>query len=279
MNPKIFTKNNYFLMLALDHRDSFMKIVGTEDEQKLVEAKKEIISSLIYQFSGILIDQKIGFKAYSLLNIDLLKPFLLPIEKSGYKETGDGRFNELASTVEEIKDMGASGVKLLIYFNKKDRSAKKQIETAKTISEECKKNDTPFFLEIVNYAQGSDVLDSVKIFKQEGVNPAVFKIEYPGSDQKCLEVTNFLEDTPWILLSRGVTYEQFLKQVISASQNGCQGFLAGRSLWQDYFTITYTNKKLEFLNTELPRRFAEMSGFFKWIKTQILHLNKKTFAS
>jgi tagatose-1,6-bisphosphate aldolase len=263
MNPKIFTKNNYFLMLALDHRDSFMKIVGTEDEQKLVEAKKEIISSLIYQFSGILIDQKIGFKAYSLLNIDLLKPFLLPIEKSGYKETGDGRFNELAFTVEEIKDMGASGVKLLIYFNKKDRSAKKQIETAKTISEECKKNDTPFFLEIVNYADGADVLDSVKIFKQEGVNPAVFKIEYPGSDQKCLEVTNFLEDTPWILLSRGVTYEQFLKQVISASQNGCQGFLAGRSLWQDYFTITDTNKKLEFLNTELPRRFAEMSGFFK----------------
>jgi len=45
MNPKIFTKNNYFLMLALDHRDSFMKIAGTENEEKLVDAKKEIISA------------------------------------------------------------------------------------------------------------------------------------------------------------------------------------------------------------------------------------------
>lgn len=263
MNPKIFTKNNYFLMLALDHRDSFIKIAGTIDEEELVNAKEEIISALIYQFSGILIDQKIGFKSYSLINPFLLKPFLLPIEKSGFKETGDGRFNELAFTVEEIKDMGASGVKLLIYFNKKDRSSKKQIDTARTISEECKKSNIPFFLEIVNYGENADVLDSVKIFKQEGITPSVFKIEYPGSEQKCLEVTNYLEDAPWILLSRGVTYNEFLKQIFIASQNGCQGFLAGRSLWQDYFTILDETKKLEFLHKELPRRFSEMSGFFK----------------
>jgi len=264
MNPKIFTKNNYFFMLALDHRDSFKKISGTEDEKKLIEYKHKIISSLIYQFSGVLIDQDYGFKAYSMINFDILKPFLLPIEKSGYKETGDGRFNELGFTVEEIMDKGASGVKLLIYFNKKDKSARNQVELAKTISEECKKSNAPFFLEIVNYGEGADVLDSVSIFKQENVSPSVFKLEYPGSEKKCLDVTQFLEDTPWILLSRGVSYNDFLKQVFVASQNGCGGFLAGRSLWQDYFDKTDEDKKEEFLSIELPKRFAEMSGFFKW---------------
>ena len=263
MNPKIFTKNNYFFMLALDHRDSFKKIAGTEDDKKLVEDKHKIISSLIYQFSGLLIDQDYGFKAYSMINFDILKPFLLPIEKSGYKESGDGRSNELGFTVEEIMDKGASGVKLLIYFNKKDKSARNQVELAKTVCEECKKNNFPFFLEIVNYGENADVLDSVSIFKQENVTPSVFKLEYPGSEKKCLELTNFLEDTPWILLSRGVTYSEFLKQVFIASQNGCGGFLAGRSLWQDYFEKTDEEKREEFLSTELPGRFAEMSGFFK----------------
>lgn len=263
MNPKIFTKNNYFLMLALDHRDSFKKIAGTDIEKELVDAKFKIINSLIYQFSGVLIDQNYGFKAYSLLNFDILKPFLLPIEKSGYKENGNGRFNELAFTVEEIMNQGASGVKLLIYFNKKDKSSRNQIELAKTVGEECKKNDVPFFLEIVNYGSDSDVLDSVSIFKQENINPSVFKLEYPGSEKKCLEITNFLEDTPWILLSRGVSYEEFEEQVLIASQNGCTGFLAGRSLWQDYFSKSSIDEKDKFLIQELPQRFAKLSGFFK----------------
>lgn len=263
MNPKIFTDNNYFFMLALDHRDSFIKIAGTSDEKKLIEHKFNIINSLIYKFSGLLIDQNYGFKAYSLQNLDILKPFLLPIEKSGYKETGDGRYNELGFTVDEITEKGASGVKLLIYFNKKDKSSKKQLDLAKTVYEECKKAEVPFFLEIVNYDEKADVIDSVKIFKQEGINPSVFKIEYPGSDLKCLEVTNFLEDTPWILLSRGVSYDKFLTQVQSAAKNGCSGFLAGRSLWQDYFTEQDEDKRKVFLETTLPKRFAEMCSNFK----------------
>jgi tagatose-1,6-bisphosphate aldolase len=60
-----------------------------------------------------------------------------------------------------------------------------------------------------------------------------------------------------------VSYNDFLKQVFVASQNGCGGFLAGRSLWQDYFDKTDEDKKEEFLSIELPKRFAEMSGFFK----------------
>ena len=261
MNPKIFTQNNNFFMLALDHRGSFEKLAGTTDEKILINHKLEIINSLIYQFSGILIDRNYGFKAYTLLNKDILKPFLLPIEKSGYKESGDGRLNELDTSAGEIRDLGGSGVKLLIYFNKKDKNSKKQIELAKVVNEQCKQENIPFFLEIVNYIENKDILDTVSIFKQEGINPSVFKLEYPGNAKNCLDLTNMLEDTPWILLSQGVTFKEFYNQNFIAAQNGCMGFLAGRSLWQDIFELE-ADKKSEFLSVELPNRFKKLKDLY-----------------
>lgn len=263
MNPKIFTKNNYFLMLALDHRDSFVKMAETSDENELVNYKHQIINSLIYQFSGILIDMQYGFKAYSLMDEQLLRPFLMPVEKSGFQIVGEGRVNVIGNTIDDIKEKGASGAKLLIYFNKKDATAKSQIALSRTIYEECKRQDFPLFLEIVHYAPTFDVLDTIKIFKQEGVNPSVFKLEYPGNARKCHEVSEFLEDTPWILLSRGVDFKEFYDQVFTASRAGCGGFLAGRSLWQEIFRQSDLPARNKFLSSELPQRFAKLRELFQ----------------
>lgn len=261
MSLKSFTQNNYFFMLALDHRGSFVKLAGTEDEKTLIDYKYDIINSLIYQFSGILIDDNYGFKAYSLFNPDLLKPFLLPIEKSGFVDKPDGRLNELQTSAEEIIDKGALGVKLLLYFNKKDKNAKKQIDLARVVSEECKKIGAPLFLEIVHYGENKDVLDTLSILRQEGISPSVWKLEYPGSDKACKQITEFLEDTPWILLSQGVSFSEFYKQTFIAAQNGCSGFLAGRSLWQEIFTLK-DEQKMEFLSSEIPTRFRKLKELF-----------------
>lgn len=261
MNPKIFTQNNYFFMLALDHRGSFIKLAKSENEQKLIDYKFDIINSLVYQFSGVLIDANYGFKAYTLFNKDILKPFLLPIEKSGFVDSKEGRLNELETNASEIKEKGASGVKLLIYFNKKDKNAKKQIELARVVSEQCKQDGAPLFLEIVHYGEAKDVLDTLTIFRQEGISPAVYKLEYPGSEKSCKAITEFLEDTPWILLSRGVTFNEFYDQVYTAAKSGCSGFLAGRSLWQDLFELE-GDKRKDFLSQELPNRFKKLKELF-----------------
>jgi len=52
-----------------------------------------------------------------------------------------------------------------------------------------------------------------------------------------------LSQIPWILLSRGADYTLFKEQLLIASDNGCWGFLAGRSLWQDYFSFTKSQKR------------------------------------
>ena len=250
-----FTAQNKFLMLALDHRGSIKKYLQTAEE--IVEFKRQIIESLESQFSGILIDVEYGLPAYK--NVD--KPFLLPVEKSGYREIDGGRVTELEHSTEELKKLGAAGIKLLLYFNPEGETAKQQLETAKRVSEDCAEEDLPFFLEIVTYGatpKQKFVIDSVKYLLEGGVYPDVFKLEYPGDAESCKHITEILGKTPWILLTAGDDFNLFKMYFQIAIQNGCSGFLAGRALWKETLQLQGEERK-KFLSEILTTRFKEIS--------------------
>lgn len=250
-----FTAQNKFLMLALDHRESIRKMFQSDKEAS--EFKKEIIEALADQFSSILIDVEYGLPAYK----NKTKPFLLPVEKSGYREIDGERVTELEHSVEELRQLGASGIKLLLYFNPVGETASKQLEIAKQVEEDCLKENLPFFLEIVTYGsipKQKLVIDSVKYFLQGGVYPDVFKLEYPEDAGICKEITEILGKTPWILLTAGEDFDLFKNQLQIAIQNGCSGFLAGRALWQELLKLEGEERK-KFLTKTLPTRFREIS--------------------
>ncbi len=266
MNLDQFKLNGKYLMLALDHRGSMKKLMNPQDpesvsDQSVIQLKSEIIETLKDQFSGLLIDETFGLDAYPQHQ----KPFLLPMEKSGFTEKNGERFNELEYTLPMIAQEGATGAKLLIYFNPKLESAQLQLGTAKIVVDECKLKDFPLFLEIVTYAppgqsedRASLVLESLKMFLQYQVVPDVFKLEYPGSPEACSQVTSLLGATPWILLTRGVNYDEFKEEYKVALSVGCQGFLAGRALWQEVCTLKDLEKE-QFLKVTLPERFRELA--------------------
>lgn len=282
MNLSQFQKNSKYLMLALDHRGSFKKLMNPQNPDSVeayqaIDLKKQIINSVKDQMSGILIDTDFGLAAY-----DKSKPFLLPIEKSGYKDEGGERITEIVYSVEQLKNWGASGAKLLIYFNPYLDSYKLQLETAKKVIEECRQNDFPVFLEVVTYKQSLPasfpsagekdheltlderpkyVLDSLQMFLNTGVIPDVFKLEYPGNKEACLKITELLNKIPWIILTRGVTFDEFVPQRKEAAESGCVGFLAGRALWQEVCTMGAQDKQ-EFLKETLPERFKTISELF-----------------
>ncbi len=263
MDTGIFTQNGNYLMLAFDHRDSFRKLVSPLDPNKtpreeLIDIKKKILNSLKDKFTGTLIDEEFGLQAYKSLGLD--SSFLLPIEESGYKEVNGERITVVSKKASDLKSLGASGVKLLIYFNPDLESSKQQIQTAKNVLDDSHKNNLPLFLEIVTYnMEGDDrVYKSLETFLNNDVVPDVFKIEYPGSDYLASKVTNLLKSTPWILLTRGANYTLFCEELRVSAQNGCRGFLAGRSVWQDYITIQNLDDKNRFLTETLPQRFEEI---------------------
>ena len=44
-------------------------------------------------------------------------------------------------------------------------------------------------------------------------------------------------DAPWVLLSGGVDYDTFLKQVRVACEAGASGVMAGRAVWKEAVTL------------------------------------------
>lgn len=267
MDLEQFKISGKYLMFAFDHRGSFKKMIRPENpdsltDQEVIELKKEIIDSIDDQFSGILIDIPYGLPAYTKKD----RPYLLPLEKTGYKDESGERITELERSVDELKGLGAKGAKLLIYFCPDIKSAKKQLETAKKVVMDCKAASFPLFLEIVTYLPGDDqsseqrarlVKDSVKMFLDNGVAPDVFKLEYPGDEESCQEITGMLGEIPWIILTRGVSFDRFVPQLEAAIRSGAVGFLAGRALWKEVCEMNPEDRK-KFLTEVHPERFRKI---------------------
>jgi len=98
---------------------------------------------------------------------------------------------------------------------------------------------------------------SVKNFLDNGVTAEVFKLEFPGTAEACKEITLFLGNTPWILLTKGDTYEGFVASLKVAAGSGARGFLAGRSIWQDFAKLPQ-NQWENFIATTVTARFKEI---------------------
>jgi tagatose 1,6-diphosphate aldolase len=270
-NLNIFKKDGKFLMLALDHRTTFKKIINPSNpdsvkKEEIVGLKKKIIESTLDQMSGLLIDPFYGYEAYNQIKKDKGVPYLLCAERSGYEKSEDGPKTEIQYKVEQLKILGASGVKLLLPFHPHKKTVTHQVEIARRIIEDSKKNELPLFLEvIIDPNEGNEaslIIESLKLLLKNNIRPDVFKLDFPENDSLCKDITKILGDIPWILLTRGVGFEVFKSELQVATKNGAVGFLAGRALWQDIQNINESEREIYFKET-LPDRFREISEVMK----------------
>ena len=262
-----FQDRGKYLMLALDHRGSFKKYVKPADPEsatdaEMIEIKGMIISALQDQFSGVLIDVGWGLAGYESKS----KPYLLPLEKSGYTDSAGERNTELEYSAKQLKDLGAGGTKLLLYFNPEASNCDSQIAVAKKALDDSRANNLPLFLEIVTYgneelgkSRAEWVLRSIQMLLEKNIVPDVWKLEYPGDLESCKKITELVGSTPWILLTRGEKFEGFAAQLTEAVEAGAVGFLAGRALWQEVGNYKTKEEKQVYLDTEVVQRFKIIS--------------------
>ena len=262
MNTEIFTEQGKFLMLALDHRGSFKKLINPENpgsvsDEETVHLKRKIIQAVEGETSGILIDSEFGLPAYEGHS----KPFLLPVERSGYTDESGERITTLEYSVQELQSMGARGIKLLLYMNAEVPSFERQLATATKVCADAKSEGLPSFVEIVTYdsagkpyERGAMILTILNVFLERGIFPDVFKLEYPGEGAIASEITKLLGERPWILLTRGEQFDTFQKQLAEVAARGARGFLAGRALWQEACRMKNPEQE-NFLTETLPDRF------------------------
>ncbi len=264
---KKFLYKGAYTLLALDHRGSLFRVLqkkGVEDpEEAAFEFKKQVLLALSEGSSGVLLDPKIGLKAWE--EIEGKKPYLLCLEKSGYEEVQDERVTSLEYSPEQLKKLGASAAKLLLYFNPNYKASKLQLETGKRAVQECKKAGLPLFLEIVVYkkergeVEDGHILSSLKAFLEAGIYPQVFKLQPPKSFKAAKEITSLLKPLriDWIVLTQGVEFKVFQERLKQAVLAGCKGFLAGRSIWQEGVGLKGKELK-EFLETTALARFKKI---------------------
>ena len=172
--------------------------------------------------------------------------------------------------------MGASAVKLLIYFRPDLKNVtSKQLDLVSMLADQCIEEDIAFLVEPVSYPAREREVDPknfadvksnlvIETARQITALPIdVLKAEFPADikfeqdEGKLLKLCQELDEAsrlPWVLLSAGVDFQSFRKQVKIACKAGASGFLAGRALWQEGAQIHNRGKRMSFFkNTAAPR--------------------------
>jgi tagatose 1,6-diphosphate aldolase len=78
---------------------------------------------------------------------------LVALEESGYGGGSEERITPFTKgwSVAKIKRMGASAVKVLLYYHPKASVASQQEDLVKRVADECQRHDIPFLLEPMSY--------------------------------------------------------------------------------------------------------------------------------
>ncbi|MFC2041650.1 tagatose 1,6-diphosphate aldolase [Chloroflexota bacterium] len=275
---------------ALDHRGSLKRALEENRSdgvsyQDMVDFKLDLCRAIAPFASAVLLDPVYG-AAPAIVSGVLpgSTGLLVSLEKTGYIGESTARITELLPdwSVDKIKRLGASAVKLLIYFRPDSKDvAVKQLDLVARVAEQCIENDIPLLVESVAYplAGETDKPEEFSRKKPELVIEAarkltalpidVLKSEFPGDlnyekDESKLEAfcreLNEASRLPWVILSAGVNFELFRKQVEVASKAGASGFLAGRALWQEASGFRSRKERMNFFKDKTVPRIKEIAG-------------------
>ncbi|MCD6390844.1 MAG: tagatose 1,6-diphosphate aldolase [Dehalococcoidia bacterium] len=277
-------------MCAIDHRGALKRALNARNPdavsyQDMVDFKLDLCQAVAPFASAILLDPEYG--AAQAIATGLMpgsKGLLVSLEKSGYTGDSGARITELLPgwSVKKIKKMGASAVKLLIYFRPDLKDiASRQLDLVARLADQCLEEDIAFLVEPVSYPIGeakrinkggassrkfAEIKPELVIETARQITTLpidVLKAEFPADiefeqdEAKLLELCRMLDRAsrlPWVLLSAGVGFDSFRKQVEIACKAGASGFLAGRALWQEGAQIRSRQNRADFFqNTAAPR--------------------------
>jgi tagatose-1,6-bisphosphate aldolase len=173
--------------------------------------------------------------------------------------------------------MGASMVKLLVYYHPDSTSASEIEGFIKQIGEESLKLDLGVMLEPLSYSLDPQkkltsaekkyvVTETARRLLYPGMD--IVKLEFPLDietdqdeddwDKACREVS-VASRVPWILLSAAVDYVTYVRQVTVACKAGASGAAVGRAVWKEAVNMP-VEQRLDFLRTLGRDRLAKLSA-------------------
>lgn len=278
-----------FKILAADHRDSMRVLVDPENpdgvpSQALTDIKMSLLRQVAPHATAVMLDPVYSAgQALATRSLPGHVGYLCAVEAQGYAGEPTARETTLLNgwSVEKAKRIGASAIKLLIYYHPDaGKATEAQEETVAGVVTDCARYDIPLFLEPLYYSPDPDLpVQSPEFAKKRqyivtetvrrlgALRPDILKIQFPmdvtlqPDKSAWLEACQQLDEVspvPWAILSGGDPYESFKDQVEVACKAGCSGFMVGRALWREVITAPEDERDDVAKMTALPR-FHELS--------------------
>ena len=273
--------NHTFSMLAFDQRGNYLKMLaeGTPYAHA-AEIKRTVIHALSPHVTAVLLDPNYGLPA--VLDVAGTSGLLMALDKTGYSGDPTARQIDFMEgwNVAKIKHMGASAVKLLVYYHPDTGTVAEAIEaTIQQIGEDCIAHDIALFVEPLAYSPDPALpADSAAFAEQRPMivretarrlshlKIDVLKLEFPVDVKHdpdhdhwraACDAVSSVCAVPWVLLSAGVDFEVFTQQVETVCQSGASGFLGGRAIWKEAVTMPQPQQE-QFLNSTGIQRVTQL---------------------
>ena len=266
--------------LALDHRQNLRKAnPAFVNDEELSRFKLDVVSELASEATAVLLDPEVS-AAQAIAQYAIPKDvgLVVALESTGYGGDATARHAQIIPgwSVEKAKRMGASAVKLLVYYHP-DSSVTNEIDSfVRQVAEDCAKHDLLLMLEPLSYSLDENqkltseqkryvVIETAR--RLTTLNVDILKAEFPmdmtETDQNvwkdaCEEISS-ASCVPWILLSAAADYETYLHQVTIACNAGASGIAVGRAVWQEAVSMTGLERS-EFLNHIAGQRLERLAA-------------------
>lgn len=262
-----------FAVLALDHRQNLRRELHPDDPARttydeLVAFKRAVVRTLAPSATGTLLDPEVG-AAQTIADGSLpgRSGLLVAVEATGFDGPPEARASRILPgwSVEKAKRMGASAVKLLVYYHPQAANADAQERLVASVAAESVRLDIPLFVEPLGYdpatggrlageARRRCVIETARRLTATG--GTVLKAEFPydaattdeGAWADACRELDAASAVPWVVLSGGVDDATFERQVAVACRAGASGTVVGRSVWSPAATM------------EAPARDAWLAG-------------------
>jgi tagatose 1,6-diphosphate aldolase len=274
---------------AIDHRESLRRALNEKNPEavsyrQMVDFKLDLLGVIAPFASAVLLDPIYGAgQAIASGVLPGHTGLLVSAEKTGYSGDSAARITELLPdwSVKKVKKLGASAVKLLLYFRVDLKEvASKQLDLVGKVAKQCIEEDIPLLVESVSYPTAAEKDNPEEFFKKKPelvVEAAgrltalpidILKSEFPADinyekdeaklKSYCRELSQ-VSRLPWVLLSAGVDFQRFRKEVEIACKAGASGFMAGRALWQEAAQISSREERLNFFKSLTVSRMKELT--------------------
>ncbi len=273
-------------VLALDQRNNLRQALDPRDPASVSDAamsafKIDVVSAVAPAASATLLDPEVGAaQCIAAAALPGRSGLMVALEATGYTGGPTARNSQILQgwSVAKSRALGADAVKLLIYYHPGAETAAAIEAFVREVAAECRAADLTLCLEPLSYAldasqkklKGAEMREVVIETARRLVVPGVdvLKAEFPLDitaepdehrwAEACAELTA-ASAAPWILLSAGVDYDTYLRQVRVACLAGASGVAAGRAVWKEATALTGPERAM-FLRTTARERMARLTA-------------------